>query len=116
MGDVYNLTRDLTGTVDAIWDHNAIGAVNAEDRTKYVMTLLPLLKPDGRILMSTWEYNQAERNACPFSISLSTVNDLFQEMFDIDQLEAIDMTGSFFTKKFKLSYANRLIHLLVRKN
>ena len=115
VGDVFNLTVSLTGSFDAIWDSNAIVAINAGDRVAYAKTLLSLLKPDGKMLMATWEYNQAERSRHPFSITSSIIKELFQESFDIEQLETIDMTGSYFTKKFNLSFANRIIHILTRK-
>ena len=112
MGDVFKLTASLTGSFDAIWDSNAIVAINASDRAPYSKLLLSLLKPDGKILMATWEYNQAERSRHPFSITSSIIKELFEESVDIKLLETIDMTGTYFTKKFNLTFAHRLVYLL----
>ena len=114
-GDFFKVTPDLVGTFDAIWDINAFGAVNPEDRLKYVAKLHSLLKVNGRVLMSTFEYNQAEHSTCPFSVPNSLVKELFQDHFDIELLEHIDYTDTVFTKIFSLSWAKRPIHLL-KKN
>lgn len=115
-GDFFKLSPDLDGSFDAIWDMNALGAVNPEDRTRYVAKLRSLLKVDGTILMSAYEYNQAEHRTCPFSIPNSLVKELFQDYFDITLLENIDYTDTIFTKKFSLSWGKRLIHFLKKKN
>ena len=115
IGDVFRLTVSLTGSFDAIWDSNAIVAINASDRAAYAKKLLSVLKPDGKMLMATWEYNQAESSRHPFSIPFPIIRELFQESFDIEQLETIDMTGTYFTKKFNLTFANRIVHILSRK-
>ena len=115
IGDVFKLTVSLTGSFDAIWDSNAIVAINASDRAAYAKKLLSFLKPDGKMLMATWQYNQAEHSRHPFSIPSPTIRELFQGSFDIEQLETIDMTGTYFTKKFNLTFANRIVHILSRK-
>ena len=115
VGDVLKLTVSLVGSFDAIWDSNAVVAINIPDRIPYAEMLLSLLKHDGMILMATWEYNQAEHHRQPYSITLAIIEELFQESFEIKALESIDMTGTSFTKEFNLSYANRLIYLLTRK-
>ena len=93
VGDFYAISPDLAGVFDAIWDHNALGAINPEDRTNYTAKLRSLLKADGNILLSAFEYNQAERPTCPFSVPNSLVKKLFQDHFDIELLEKDDNTG-----------------------
>ena len=61
--------------------------------------------------MSTWEYNQMEYLGIPYSISTAMLENLFDKMV-VELIETIDMSGTFFTKRFKLSCANRLLHLL----
>ena len=116
VGDVYKLTVSLIGSFDAIWDNNATVAINIDDRIPYAKMLLSLLNHGGMILMASWEYNQDEHNRQPYSITSSIIEGLFQESFEIKQLECIDMTGTAFTKQFNLTYANKLIHLLTRKS
>ena len=116
VGDFYAISPDLAGVFDAIWDINALGAINPEDRTNYIAKLHSLLKADGKILLSTFEYNQAERPTCPFSVPNSLVKELFQDHFDIELLEKDDDTGKMIVKQFNLSWATRPIHFLKRKN
>ena len=115
IGNVFKLTVSLTGSFDAIWDSNAIVAINTSNRAAYAKKLLSFLKPDGKMLMETWQYNQAECSRYPFSITPSIIKELFQESFDIEVLETVDMTGTYFTKMFNLTFANTIIHLLTRK-
>lgn len=116
VGDFYAISPDLAGVFDAIWDHNALGAINPEDRTNYTAKLRLLLKTDGNILLSAFEYNQAERPTCPFSVPNSLVKKLFQDHFDIELLEKDDNTGKMLAREFNLSWATRPIHFLKRKN
>ena len=116
VGDFYAISPDLAGVFDAIWDHNALGAINPEDRTNYTAKLRSLLKADGNILLSNFEYNQAERPTCPFSVPNSLVKKLFQDHFDIELLEKDDNTGKMLATQFNLSWATRPIHFLKRKN
>lgn len=109
---MFNATPEKMGLFDAIWDHNALGAVNVGDRSKYVATLLSLLKPDGRILMSAFLYNQIEHTGgAPYSIPTDMLKTLFDKM-NVEFLESINMSGTQFTERFHLSYANRLLHLI----
>lgn len=114
--DFYAISPDLAGVFDAIWDHNALGAINPEDRTNYTAKLRSLLKADGNILLSAFEYNQAERPTCPFSVPNSLVKKLFQDHFDIELLEKDDNTGKMLATQFNLSWATRPIHFLKKKN
>lgn len=116
VGDFYAISPDLAGVFDAIWDHNALGAINPEDRTNYTAKLRSLLKADGNILLSAFEYNQAERPTCPFSVPNSLVKKLFQDHFDIELLEKDDNTGKMLARQFNLSWATRPIHFLKRNN
>lgn len=116
VGDFYAISPDLAGVFDAIWDHNALGAINPEDRTNYTAKLRLLLKTDGNILLSAFEYNQAEHPTCPFSVPNSLVKKLFQDHFDIELLEKDDNTGKMLAREFNLSWATRPIHFLKRKN
>ncbi len=111
VGDIYHLTADMTGLFDAIWDCSALCAINVEDRTKYVASLLSLLKSDWRILMSAYEYNQSEHMGAPHSISTDILKSIFEKS-NVELVETIDMSGTPFTERFHLSYANKLLHLL----
>ena len=118
VGDIFKLTPDCAGTFDAIWDCNALVALSVEVRVKYAELLTNLLNPQGRILMATWEYNQAERADYPFSIPNILVKQFFGSKFNVELLARMDSSDAHtmhFLSFFKLSYAFRPIHMLVLK-
>ena len=112
IGDYFKITASLTGKFDAIWDHNAFGAINPDDRSCYVEILSSLLVPGGKILLSTWEYDQSKRNVAPYSLNSEQIKEYFGRSFEVKLLERKDYSGSLFTRKFILDWAYRPIHLL----
>ena len=115
VGSVFDLSEEMTGLFDAIWDHNALVAVNVELRERYVTVLASVLKQGGKILMGTWEYDQREHDSNPYSISTPAIKDWFGALFSVEVVEFIDFTGTRFTEKFKLTWAKKPVHLLVKK-
>lgn len=114
VGDVFNFASTYTGSFDCAWECNAIVALNVEDRERYANLLATLIKTGGKILMTTWEFDQSERKTHPFSVPHGTVRELFRQNFDADLIESIDATGTYFTQKFNLTYAFRPVHLLTK--
>ena len=107
VGDIYNCIPDTIGQFDCIWDCNAIVAVNPEDRQKYADTLKALLKPNGKILMSTYEFDQSLRSEFPHCVPQDKVNPLFEPKYSISLVKSIDLKGSYFLPKFNLPWATR---------
>ena len=102
----------VAGQFDAIWDCNALTSVNVEDRQQYADLLISLLKPGGKILMTTWEYDQSLKKDQPFSINGEAIRDLFEPPCHIQCLEVAD--GSLLRKVFNLPWAKRPVHLLTK--
>ena len=46
--DYFNLTPDLVGSVDAVYDRGALGAINLQDRQAYVKLMQKLLGKEFR--------------------------------------------------------------------
>lgn len=111
-GDIYECTSDNIGLFDCIWECNAIVAINPEDRQKYADKLVSLTKPGGRILMSTFEYDQSCHQGFPHTISPEKVQELFKDCCTCEVAEKVEM-GAWFLSKFKLPWALR--HLLYLK-
>ena len=115
-GNYYNLTPEVCGTFEAVWDHNAFCAAQPSNRELYIKVLVSLLKPNARILLSTWEYDQSKRSKAPFSVPTELVNTLFKEQFNVEYLDSTYDFTPYFMKKFDLEWANALIHLLSLKS
>ena len=78
VGDIFDCTPTELGLFDSIWDCNALVAINPEDRVKYTELLYTLLKPNGSILVSTFDYDQSLRNGFPHSVPESLVRSLYE--------------------------------------
>lgn len=115
VGDIFDCTPEVVGVYDCIWETNALIALNPEDREKYARTLAALTKPGGRMLMSTYEYDQSLRSTFPLSMPLSKVEELFQAYYIVKLQEKEDLIGKEFTRKFNLPWAFRNIILMERK-
>ena len=116
VGDFYNVTPEVTETFEAIWDHNAFGAVYPTDRKQYISLLITLLKPGGRILLSNWEYGENKRDKAPFSLSAELIKSLFEESFTTELLDKSEEYSEYFIKKFNVDWGYELLHLLSHKS
>ncbi len=90
--DLFSLTVDDIGKVDAWYDRAAIVALPPDLRSRYAGWISNTLPPGCEGLMMTFEYPQDERNGPPFSVCLSDVEEHFEETFSVELLERIDMT------------------------
>ena len=114
-GDYYKLTPEVCGTFEAVWDHNAFGAVEPSNRELYIQVLVSLLKPNACILVSNWEFDQTKRSKAPFSVPTQLIKGLFEEKFIVEFLDSSNYYTPYFTKKFNLEWGNELLHLLSLK-
>ena len=115
-GDVFNLETSYAGLFDVIWDCNAIVAINADDRERYVKAELSVLKEGGRILMTTWVYEQSIHLWFPLCVSPEMVEKLFAAQCDVRVVENIDLPNdSPFCQRHELPWAIRPVLFLNRK-
>ncbi|WP_046224074.1 thiopurine S-methyltransferase [Vibrio sp. ECSMB14106] len=63
--------------VDIIYDRASLVALPAEMRVQYVERLKQLLKPGGKILLVTLDYDQNEMAGPPFSVPKLEIDQLF---------------------------------------
>ncbi|CAH7323747.1 Thiopurine S-methyltransferase [Vibrio chagasii] len=63
--------------VDIIYDRASLVALPAELRVQYVERLKQLLKPGGKILLVTLDYDQDEMAGPPFSVPKLEIDQLF---------------------------------------
>ncbi|XP_003382923.1 PREDICTED: probable thiopurine S-methyltransferase [Amphimedon queenslandica] len=110
VGDVFKISAEC---FDAVWDCNALVAINPQDREKYIQKIDSLLKPSGRILLTTYEYDKTLRNAHPFSMPPGDIEALFSS-FNVQTAETIDETERFKTN-FNLPWAKRHVFHITRK-
>ncbi|CAK2019861.1 thiopurine S-methyltransferase [Vibrio crassostreae] len=63
--------------VDIIYDRASLVALPEEGRVQYVERLKQLLKPGGKILLVTLDYDQSEMTGPPFSVPKLEIDQLF---------------------------------------
>ncbi|MEZ9072261.1 thiopurine S-methyltransferase [Vibrio splendidus] len=63
--------------VDIIYDRASLVALPAEMRVQYIERLKQLLKPGGKILLVTLDYDQSEMAGPPFSVPKLEIDQLF---------------------------------------
>ncbi|TDI28948.1 MAG: methyltransferase domain-containing protein [Acidobacteria bacterium] len=84
--DIMTMTREQFGMFDAIWDRAALVALPQACHAAYVGLLLSLLKPEGRILMVSIEYDTALMDGPPFSLPAQEIKDLFRGSGQVEVL------------------------------
>ena len=93
--DFFSLPKGWSGEdgkFSACWDRAALVAIQPELREAYADVLCEELADNGKILLSTLEYDQEKMNGPPFSASLSQVRDLFEPRgFRLDVLDRQDV-------------------------
>ena len=116
-GDVLRFLPCVAGQFDGMWDCNALVAMNVENRQEYIDLLVSLLKPGGKILLTTWEYERNLHSGPPFSMDGEDVRQSFESVFEIEHLQATDLQQDHFFCKVHphLPWAKQHAFLLTKR-
>lgn len=92
VGDVFALSADLLGPVDATYDRAALVALPERMRARYAAQLreITALAPE---LLICFEYDQRLMDGPPFSIDESEIEALYGDDYGIRKLAAADVAG-----------------------
>lgn len=74
------------GPFEALWDRAALIALPAETRPRYVEQCAHLLVPGAPGLLVSLEYDPAEMDGPPFSVSAAEVEALYRVSFELEPL------------------------------
>jgi len=94
-GDFFNLTAKHLQDVQGVFDRAALVALPVELRRKYARHLINNLPDTAKILLVTFEYDQAQLNGPPFSVSESEVHALYQDRYEVKRLFVQDVLESY---------------------
>ena len=86
LGDIFNLTREVLGKVDAIYDRAALVALPEEMRVKYTKHLMEITECAPQ-LMIDFVYDQSLRQGPPFSVSDAAVLAYYADAYELVFLE-----------------------------
>lgn len=89
VGDFMCLPALYPRAFEGFYDRAALIALPPEMRRQYADTQKALIKPGGRGLMVTVEYDQTEMQGPPFSVSVEDIRSLYEPEFRVEVLESM---------------------------
>lgn len=92
VGDIFDLSKEVLGPVDAVYDRASLVALPYETRLRYSAHLAQITNKAPQLLI-TYEYDQTKLAGPPFSISTEEVNLHYKNTFTIDNLVSQEMAG-----------------------
>lgn len=92
VGDIFDLTADILGPVNAIYDRAALVALPAETRKEYAAHLLDITSAAPQLVI-TYEYDQSLIDGPPFSIGEGEVRQHYGAAYALTALETRNVEG-----------------------
>jgi thiopurine S-methyltransferase len=92
VGDIFELSDDLLGGVDAIYDRAALVALPTELRGGYGAHVAAITQMAPQFLIC-FEYDQAVMKGPPFSIDRQKVHDVYGVQYQIELIADRDVAG-----------------------
>jgi thiopurine S-methyltransferase len=92
VGDIFNLSDNILGPVDAIYDRAALVALPDEVRHRYAVHLAKITNTAPQLLIS-YEYDQSLMEGPPFSVSNEEVKRQYKNIYRLSLLAATDVPG-----------------------
>jgi len=90
-GDFFDLRPGQLAHVRAVYDRASLIALPTAIRPRFVAHLTSLLPPGTPLLLITLDYDQAQMDGPPFSVSGAEVRALFESHWSIQRLHAHDI-------------------------
>lgn len=84
-GDLFDMTADALGAVEAVYDRASLVALPPELRRRYASHLAAILPPAVTVLVIAFDYDQDEMDGPPFAVTRDEIADLF-DGFDLRPL------------------------------
>ncbi len=94
VGDIFHLSKQRLGPVDAIYDRAALVALPPDMRARYTAHLRELTDHAPQLLIC-YEYDQRVMDGPPFSISSEEVLHHYQHRYTVRLIASIDVPGGF---------------------
>lgn len=82
-GDLFELSTDIIGKIDAVYDRAAMIAMPPEMRSEYCRQIQRLSDNKAPILLITMEYPQSEMQGPPFSVNTDEVMSVYGDDYQV---------------------------------
>ena len=92
VGDIFNLTAETLGQVDAIYDRAALVALPEAMRRRYSSHLMQITNRAPQLVIC-FEYDQKVLAGPPFSIDTTEINQHYGGAYQLRSLESVDVVG-----------------------
>lgn len=92
VGDILELSRDIIGSVDAIYDRAALVALPEDMRNRYAEHLIEITDNSPQLLVC-YEYDQALMDGPPFSIVSEEMHQLYSVSYDLRLIASVNIPG-----------------------
>lgn len=86
VGDIFNLTSEIIGKIDAIYDRAALVALPAKTRVDYANHMMKITRTAPQLLVC-YEYDQNLMSGPPFSINAAEVQTHYADAYNITLVE-----------------------------
>lgn len=110
VGDLFALSADVLGRVDAVYDRAALVALPAEMRARYAAHLTRITGAASQLLIC-FEYDQGLMNGPPFSVGEAEVRSLYARDYAPSRLERRQVPGGL----KRIAEAHESVWLLERR-
>lgn len=94
VGNIFDVTADMIGPIDAVFDRAALVALPADMRGDYADHVMRATNA-ARQLLITFTYDQARMSGPPFSITDDMIAALYGQTYDVTALQTKDVQGGF---------------------
>ncbi|MFT5194215.1 MAG: thiopurine S-methyltransferase [Cellvibrionaceae bacterium] len=91
VGDFFNLTAEHLHDVRGIFDRAAMVALPEAVRNDYAQHLANVLPAGAKILLISFEYDQAKMSGPPYSVPYSEIKRIFESRFTVEKLDQRDL-------------------------
>ncbi len=92
VGDIFDLTADLLGPIDLVYDRAALVALPHDMRPRYAAHLAAVTASAPQFLI-TFEYDQSQIDGPPFSVDAEDVRRCHGDAYAIAEIAAQDVPG-----------------------
>jgi thiopurine S-methyltransferase len=92
VGDIFGLSRNVLGQIDAIFDRAALVALPEPMRDRYAAHLIEITDRAPQLLI-TFDYDQRLLEGPPFSVGDEEVGRHYRESYDLRLLASADIKG-----------------------
>jgi len=85
--DLFDVTPEMVGKVDAVWDRGSFVALSFDTRPRYAALLKGLVGNSFRYLLQAWEYDTNKYPGPPHSVSVAEMDTFFGPWAEISVLK-----------------------------